>query len=74
MFLGFHGCLPIDCEGRSGGLVLLWKNMIKMRIIQYSKFHIHGYILNDGIGWYLMVNQRWLGETNPGLCFLLFII
>lgn len=42
--LGFNGYLMVDCEGRSGGLVLLWKNTINMHILQYSKFHIHGFV------------------------------
>lgn len=45
--------MAVDCEGRSSGLVLLWKNTINMCFLQYSKFHIRGFILKDGIRWYL---------------------
>lgn len=30
----------------------MWKNTVNMRILQYSKFHIHGFISKDDKGWY----------------------
>lgn len=56
----------MEGEGRSGGLVLLWKNTINMYILQYSKFDIHGFIFKDDIGWYLMsfYGQPDMSKTN----------
>lgn len=41
---GFPNCLAVHCEGKSGGLVLMWKKEIPVDILQYSKNHIHGLI------------------------------
>lgn len=37
--LGFSGCLVVDCEGRSGGLVLFWRRESDLEILFYSKNH-----------------------------------
>lgn len=49
---GFYGCLAVDCEGRSGGLALLWKKLISLHILLYSKNDVHGFISNKDIEWF----------------------
>jgi hypothetical protein len=38
--LGFDKMFVVDCKGRSGGLVLLWKSTIQVDIQNYSRRHI----------------------------------
>lgn len=33
--MGFAGCLGVDCEGRIGGLALLWKKKIDVSILNF---------------------------------------
>ncbi|XP_042950087.1 uncharacterized protein LOC122282202 [Carya illinoinensis] len=52
--LGFRCCFGVDSVGRSGGLALFWKEDINLRIISYSRIHIHASIKNcDGVEWLL---------------------
>ncbi|XP_040988956.1 uncharacterized protein LOC121236574 [Juglans microcarpa x Juglans regia] len=38
--VGLDGCFVVPCEGRSGGLALMWKNEMSLCIKSYSLFHI----------------------------------
>lgn len=40
----YSNCLGVNYEGRSGGLVILWKEDLDFKIPQYSSHHIHGVI------------------------------
>ncbi|KAG2707736.1 hypothetical protein I3760_05G160800 [Carya illinoinensis] len=52
--LGFRFCLGVDSVGRSGGLALFWKDNIHLKIVSYSRNHIHASIKNcDGVEWLL---------------------
>ena len=37
---GFEGCFVQDCTGRKGGLILLWKDLLKVEIKSCSAGHI----------------------------------
>lgn len=45
--LGFDNCLVVDCVG-SGGLALLWKNEVLLKVNSYSKSHIDAQIKKEG--------------------------
>lgn len=47
--LGFECCLAVECEGRSGGLALLWKKEILMTIKFFTKFHIDALLKEEGV-------------------------
>lgn len=53
--MGFDCCFAVACEGRSGGLDLLWKNEINLSIKSFSFYHIDAEIQDDerGIVWKL---------------------
>ncbi|KAL5738018.1 hypothetical protein ACOSP7_030779 [Xanthoceras sorbifolium] len=38
--LGFSGGLHVDCEGKSGGLMLLWNDMWDVSVLSFSRGHI----------------------------------
>jgi len=42
--LGFDSVFTVDCKGRSGGLILLWKKEIEVEIQNYSRRHINAVI------------------------------
>lgn len=39
-FLGYDGCVNVDSMGHSGGLVLLWKDVISTSLLSSSLSHI----------------------------------
>ncbi|KAG2674103.1 hypothetical protein I3760_13G120100 [Carya illinoinensis] len=54
--LGFPNCLAVSNDRGGGGIALLWKNSIDLKITQYSKSHIHAEIKLQREGeavWYL---------------------
>lgn len=42
--LGLERCLGVDCEGKGGGLALLWKKDVDITILKFSKYHIHALV------------------------------
>ncbi|CAA0817977.1 Unknown protein [Striga hermonthica] len=42
--LNFGGNFVVDCQGKSGGLMLLWSDNWEVEIISYSAAHIHAHI------------------------------
>lgn len=38
--IGYYGCLPVGCRGKSGGLAVLWKEEVIIDIKNYSNYHI----------------------------------
>lgn len=42
--LGFTNCLGVDCDGRGGGLELMWHNDMDITILHNSKSHIQALI------------------------------
>ncbi|KAK6153786.1 hypothetical protein DH2020_013425 [Rehmannia glutinosa] len=46
-WLGFEGMFIVNCEGKKGGLMLLWKGAISVTIQSYSPGHIDS-IIQDG--------------------------
>lgn len=44
--LGFSNYIALDCEGRSGGITLLWKEEVKVSVLSYSKQHIDALIID----------------------------
>lgn len=41
MNLGFSCCLSVDREGRSGGLAVLWKDPVKIQVINFARNYIN---------------------------------
>ncbi|TXG56498.1 hypothetical protein EZV62_017811 [Acer yangbiense] len=49
--LGFDGAIQVDSEGKSGGLLLLWKDW-DVRVQSFSKGHIDArVVLDNGLMW-----------------------
>lgn len=60
-FHGFHGCLVVDCVGRSGSLTISWKQEVDLKVICYSSSVIHSRIRDNNSG-----NERLLsGNYGP---------
>ena len=52
VMLGFEGCVTVECLGRSGGLMLLWKKPVKFLLGTMSRFHIEGDLVSEnGRSW-----------------------
>ncbi|XP_050231894.1 uncharacterized protein LOC126680759 [Mercurialis annua] len=49
--LNMASCFSIDCEGKSGGLALLWQCTGSVSIKSYSKFHIDCLIEEKNVLW-----------------------
>jgi hypothetical protein len=45
--LKYDSCLSIDVEGRSGGLVVMWKESVKCRVMNYSRNFINLIVDDD---------------------------
>lgn len=44
----------MDCEGRSGGLALFWKEDVDLIVLSYSRYHIHAKVMtSNNFGWYV---------------------
>jgi len=41
VMLGYDSCLAVDVEGRSGGLVVFWKDVSNCRVLNYSRNFIN---------------------------------
>lgn len=44
----FSGCLTVKSAGRSGGLCLLWSEMIEVEVLSYSQNHIDTKVIWEG--------------------------
>jgi hypothetical protein len=42
--LGFGHCFVVDCHGKGGGLMMLWKDDILVEIQNYSRCHINAVV------------------------------
>lgn len=42
--LGFQNAIVVDCEGKSGGLAILWKKDVCFEVLNFSMHHIHSRI------------------------------
>ncbi|XP_073049618.1 uncharacterized protein [Primulina eburnea] len=51
IMLGFSGCFMVDCKGKSGGLAMLWKELLNVSIKSFSSGHIDSIIQENGKGW-----------------------
>ncbi|KAK6152706.1 hypothetical protein DH2020_012345 [Rehmannia glutinosa] len=49
--LGFDGMFIVDCEGKKGGLIFLWKGARRVSIKSYSPGHIDSIIQEDETVW-----------------------
>jgi exonuclease III len=47
--LGFDYLFCVDCVGRSGGLILMWKDNFNVVIQNYSRRHINAVIAKMGL-------------------------
>lgn len=51
---GFDQCFSVDRVGRSGGLIILWKNNFKCEVMSYSRNHINVVVMvNNSQDWCL---------------------
>ncbi|XP_073137807.1 uncharacterized protein [Henckelia pumila] len=68
--LGFTGMFGVDCNGRSGGLLIIWKEPFDVTIHFYTSGHIYSTIKHDNKLWrftgfyghpdYRLRNQSWM--------------
>lgn len=50
--VGYEGRVHVDCEGRSGGLILIWKKDWELDMHSFSRGHIDSIIKSpDGVVW-----------------------
>ncbi|KAK2637678.1 hypothetical protein Ddye_025473 [Dipteronia dyeriana] len=50
--LGFNGCFSVDSVGISGGLMLLWKDILVVTVLSFSSGHIDARVrMEDGFLW-----------------------
>lgn len=51
--LGYEGCFTINAIGRSGDLLMLWKEEINFELINYSSHHTSGWVndLDNNVKW-----------------------
>jgi hypothetical protein len=52
---GFPNSFGVNSDGRSGGLVVMWKNEISLDLKSYSKYHIDMWATDNdaaGKGWH----------------------
>ena len=49
LLVGYDGCFAVERIGRSGGLMLLWKDGTRFSLGSFSRFHIEG-ALTDEVG------------------------
>ncbi|XP_042964718.1 uncharacterized protein LOC122298940 [Carya illinoinensis] len=51
----FERCVAVDAVGRSGGLMLMWKQDVQLELINYSQRHINVLMKNDesNVNWVL---------------------
>lgn len=50
--LRFTCCLGVDCEGRGGGLALLWDDNTDLILRNFLKSHIHAKIRKENLSWF----------------------
>ena len=50
--VGFQYAFTIPYKGRSGGLALLWKDSIEVKIQTYSQYHIDVHVHMDTHSWW----------------------
>lgn len=51
--LGFHGCSAVECVGRSEGVVMLWKDEVKLVFQSFSLNHVDVHVqLDEGDPWW----------------------
>lgn len=43
-----EGCFVVEPVGKRGGLALFWDRDVDLEILNYSQWHIHSLIKNDG--------------------------
>jgi hypothetical protein len=62
--LGMENMFVVDCRGKSGGLILLWKSSALVEIQNFSCGHINAVVKepNGGIAWKLSCFVNRLGE------------
>ena len=53
--VGFQYVFTVPCKGRSGGLALLWKDSIKVRVQTYSQHHIDVHVHMDTHSWWRLI-------------------
>ena len=47
VFMGFDSCFTVECVGRSGGLMVLWRNSIGFSVHSFSRFHVEGLVTDE---------------------------
>ena len=47
VLLGYDNCFAVECVGRNGGLLLLWREPISFTLCSYSQYHIEGWVIDE---------------------------
>ncbi|KAL5750383.1 hypothetical protein ACOSP7_024986 [Xanthoceras sorbifolium] len=63
--MGYYGSVHVDCEGKSGGLILLWKEDLEVTILSMSMGHIDANV-KEGNGRYWRFTEFY-GNSNLNL-------
>lgn len=50
MKLGFSSCLSVDREGRSGGLVVLWRDSVDVQVLSFARHFINLEVEDERFG------------------------
>uniref|UniRef100_A0A803PC75 Endonuclease/exonuclease/phosphatase domain-containing protein n=1 Tax=Cannabis sativa TaxID=3483 RepID=A0A803PC75_CANSA len=61
--LGFVGCFMVEAQGKSGGLILLWSNIVNCTILSFSSFHIDSFIRKEEGQWWRFTG--FYGDPDP---------
>lgn len=68
--LGMSNMVLKDCDGKSGGLAMLWKKEINLELHNYSRYHIDAIVTEkdgfNGDSQGYIVNQRRKRDGKPG--------
>lgn len=43
--LKIHGCNVVELRGRSRGMALLWRDDVRVELINYSNYHISAFVV-----------------------------
>ncbi|XP_060960190.1 uncharacterized protein LOC115703873 [Cannabis sativa] len=63
--IGFEGALAVDCQGKSGGVALLWRDEEDVQVLEYGVSYIYVVICGYDRGHWRMTGMY--GEPNRNL-------
>lgn len=60
--MGFGGCFSVDSMGRSGGLILFWRNSAEVIVRSFSKGHVDVVVREENLNWRF---TSFYGDLDP---------